>query len=110
MNNNQIVVFFSSILFLIIFVKILKNIIKQSRPVIGKTYGMPSSRSTLIIFILVYLISIHNYSKRTLIVICILSILIIYIKYLYKEHSLIQLIAGAIIGFIFAKLIVYLTN
>ena len=71
---------------------------------------MPSSKSTIITFMLIYLISIHNYTNQTLIIIFVLSILIIYIKHLYKEHSLLQLIVGAIIGFIFAKIIVYLTN
>ena len=110
MNNNQIVVFFSSILFLNILVKLLKNLIKESRPISTKTFGMPSSKSTIITFMLIYLISIHNYTNQTLIIIFVLSILIIYIKHLYKEHSLLQLIVGVIIGFIFAKIIVYLTN
>ncbi len=110
MNNNQIIVFFLSILFLNILVKLLKNLIKQSRPISTKTFGMPSSKSTIITFMLIYLISIHNYTNQTLIIIFVLSIFIIYIKHLYKEHSLLQLIVGAIIGFIFAKIIVYLTN
>ena len=110
MNNNQIIVFFSSILFLNILVKLLKNLIKQSRPVRTKTHGMPSSKSTIIAFMVIYLISIGDYDRRTLIIIFVLSILIIYIKHLYNEHSLLQLIVGAIIGFIFAKIIFYLTN
>ena len=110
MNNNQIVVFFSSILFLNILVKLLKNLIKESRPISTKTFGMPSSKSTIITFMLIYLISIHNYTNQTLIIIFVLSILIIYIKHLYNEHNFLQLIAGVIIGFIFAKIIVYLTN
>ena len=110
MNNNQIVVFFSSILFLIILVKLLKNLIKESRPISTKTFGMPSSKSTIITFMLIYLISIHNYTNQTLIIIFVISILIIYIKHLYKEHSFLQLLVGVIIGFIFAKIIIYLTN
>jgi membrane-associated phospholipid phosphatase len=110
MNNNQIVVFFSSILFLNILVKLLKNLIKESRPISTKTFGMPSSKSTIITFMLIYLISIHNYTNQTLIIIFVLSILIIYIKHLYKEHSFLQLLVGVIIGFIFAKIIIYLTN
>ena len=110
MNNNQIIVFFSSILFLNILVKLLKNLIKESRPISTKTFGMPSSKSTIITFMLIYLISIHNYTNQTLIIIFVLSILIIYIKHLYKEHSFLQLLVGVIIGFIFAKIIIYLTN
>tara|TARA_R110002074_G_scaffold350244_6_gene521254 strand:- start:1417 stop:1749 length:333 start_codon:yes stop_codon:yes gene_type:complete len=110
MNNNQIVVFFSSILFLNILVKLLKNLIKESRPISTKTFGMPSSKSTIITFMLIYLISIHNYTNQTLIIIFVISILIIYIKHLYKEHSFLQLLVGVIIGFIFAKIIIYLTN
>ena len=74
MNNNQIVVFFSSILFLNILVKLLKNLIKESRPISTKTFGMPSSKSTIITFMLIYLISIHNYTNQTLIIIFVISI------------------------------------
>ena len=110
MNDKQIIVFFSSILFLNILIKLLKNLVKQSRPIRTNTYGMPSSKSAITCFIFVYLISIHNYNKQTIVILIIISIMILFIKHLYKEHTLLQLIVGAIIGFIFAKIIVYLTN
>ena len=110
MNDKQIIVFFSSILFLNIFVKLLKNLIKQNRPIKTNTFGMPSSKSTIITFMLIYLISIHNYNRQTILILIIISIMIIFIKHLYKEHTLLQLIIGGIIGLIFAKIIVYLTN
>ena len=53
MNDKEILVFFSSILFLNIFVKLLKNLIKQDRPIKSNTYGMPSSKSTIITFIII---------------------------------------------------------
>lgn len=110
MNSNQIVVFFSSILVLILFVKLLKYGIKQERPIVGKTYGMPSSRSALILFMVVYLTTIHTYDTKTTVTLYILSSLIVYLKYAYKEHSLEQLLVGALIGSIFGKVVVYLTN
>ena len=110
MNDEQIIIFFSSILFLNIFVKLLKNLIKQNRPIKTNTFGMPSSKSTIATFMLIYLISIHNYNKKTILIIIIIIGMIIFIKHLYKEHTFLQLIVGAIIGMIFAKIIVYLTN
>ncbi len=109
MNDKQIIVFFTSILFLNIFIKLLKKVIKQPRPIKTNTYGMPSSKSTITTFIFIYLISIHNYSIQTITILAILVIITILMKYLYKEHSLLQLFIGSLIGSIFAKIIVFLT-
>ena len=56
MNEKEIIIFFSSILFINIFVKILKRVLKKKRPIPTKTYGMPSSKSSVMTFILVYLL------------------------------------------------------
>lgn len=109
MNDNEIIIFFLSILFLNILVKILKNIIKEKRPN-NKKYGMPSSKATVITFILSYLISLNNFSNYTIFTLCILTILILFIKHLYKEHSFFQLLVGCIIGYIFANMIIFISK
>ena len=108
MNDKEVIVLFVGILILNIFVKVLKKIIKESRPIKTNTYGMPSSKSTITTFILVYLIC--NFKVKTILYLIILGVVIILIKYIYQEHSLSQLIVGSIIGFIFAIITVHLTN
>ena len=64
MNDYQIIIFFVSVLFLNIMVKYLKGVLKEKRPN-NKCYGMPSSKSTVLTFILIYLINIHKYKNKT---------------------------------------------
>jgi acid phosphatase family membrane protein YuiD len=78
--------------------KVLKNIIKESRPVPSKTYGMPSSRSTVITFIVLYLLQNKKLSNRDKALIVAMGSVLIYMKYHSLEHSIQQLIAGAILG------------
>ena len=110
MNEKEIIIFFSSILFINIFVKILKRILKQKRPIPTKTYGMPSSKSSVMTFILVYLLCIHKYNKNTIILIIIITIVTILIKYWYQEHSLLQLIFGSFLGLIIGLLSYYFSE
>ena len=100
MDSNKCVLLFLGILFIILSVKVIKNIIKQERPIKKNTYGMPSSRSSLISFILTYLILNNNYDYKTKCILCILTLMIIFIKYFYKEHTIEQLIVGVIYGYI----------
>ena len=108
MDSNICVLLFVGILFIILSVKVIKNIIKQERPIKNNTYGMPSSRSSLISFILTYLILNNNYDYKTKGKICLLSLIIIFIKYIYEEHSIEQLIVGFIYGHIIGYLFYYL--
>ena len=100
MESNKCIILFVGILFIILSVKLIKNIIKQERPIKKKTYGMPSSRSSLISFILTYLILNNNYDYKTKFTLCILTSIAIIIKYIYKEHTAEQLIIGSIYGYI----------
>ena len=90
-------------------VKYLKGVFKEKRPN-HKCYGMPSSKSTVMTFIVIYLINIHKYKDKTLMIIFILVILCLYIKHMYKEHSLIQFGVGCLIGYIFAHIVLFLYN
>lgn len=92
------VTFMSGIFASFISSKVLKNIIKESRPVPSKTYGMPSSRSTVITFIVLYLLQNEKLSNRDKALIIAMSSVLIYMKYHYLEHSIQQLIAGVILG------------
>ena len=109
MKDNEIIILFSSILFLNILVKILKNIFKEKRPN-NKKYGMPSSKATVMTFILCYFTNIYKLKNNTIFILCILTILILFIKHLYKEHSFFQLLVGCIIGYIFANIIIFISK
>ena len=103
MNNNQISKFVIGIIMLQILVKLLKNIIKQSRPIKSKTFGMPSTRAAVISFICIF-IYLHNknINNTTLYILIIVPIVSCLMKYVLKEHSFLQLLIGSIIGICFA--------
>tara|TARA_B100000131_G_scaffold284185_1_gene292588 strand:- start:960 stop:1304 length:345 start_codon:yes stop_codon:yes gene_type:complete len=109
MKDNEIIILFSSILFLNILVKILKNIIKEKRPN-NKKYGMPSSKATVTTFIFIYLIKMYKFKEKTLVILLIIMCFTLFIKHLYKEHSFYQLLIGCIIGYIFANMIIFISK
>lgn len=98
MKDYQVIILISGILFSQILAKILKKIIKQRRPIKSKTYGMPSSRSTIISFIVFYLIFINKFKLSTKFIIIIIGLISLSMKYIIKEHSIYQLIVGGILG------------
>tara|TARA_B100001057_G_scaffold485271_1_gene564727 strand:- start:603 stop:938 length:336 start_codon:yes stop_codon:yes gene_type:complete len=98
MKDSQVIVLMSGIFFSQILAKTLKKIIKQSRPIKSKTYGMPSSRSTIVSFIVFYLILTNKFKPSTKFIIIIIGLLSLSIKYVIKEHSIYQLIVGLILG------------
>jgi membrane-associated phospholipid phosphatase len=104
MKDYQVIILISGILFSQIIAKTLKKIIKQSRPIKSKTYGMPSSRSTVVSFIVFYLILTNKFKLSTKFIIIILGLLSLSMKYIIKEHSIYQLIVGGILGIIIAYL------
>ena len=104
MKDYQVIVLISGIFLSQILAKTLKKIIKQSRPIKSKTYGMPSSRSTVVSFIVFYLILTNNFKLPTKFIIIILGLLSLSMKYVIKEHSIYQLIVGGILGIIIAYL------
>lgn len=88
-----------------ILVKILKDIIKENRPIVGKTYGMPSSRSTIMAFIITFLLLNNSFKVETKYILVGLGLVSIYLKYYLKEHTLKQLLAGLILGIIIAYIV-----
>ena len=104
MKDNNVIFLMSGILFSQIIAKSLKKFIKQSRPSISKTYGMPSSRATIISFIVFYLIFINKFKIKTKLIIIFIGLISLFMKYFIKEHSLIQLLCGIILGLLIAYL------
>jgi membrane-associated phospholipid phosphatase len=107
MNDFETRKFGVGLILVIILVKILKNTIKQPRPVMlkGSTWGMPSSRAACLFFIFTFLILMDNLSQTTKYILLGCALLGCTLKYLSKEHSLIQLIMGALVGMAMAKCI-----
>ena len=104
MEDFHVIIFISGILFSQILAKTLKKIIKHNRPIKSKTYGMPSSRSTIVSFIIFYLILTNKFKFSTKFIIIIIGLLSLSIKYVIKEHSIYQLIVGGILGITIAYL------
>ena len=98
MKDYQIIVLIFGIFLSQILAKTLKKIIKQHRPIKSKTYGMPSSRSTIVSFIVFYLILTNKFKLSTKFIIIILGLLSLSMKYVIKEHSIYQLIVGGLLG------------
>ena len=105
MKDYQVIILISGIFLSQILAKTLKKIIKQHRPIKSKTYGMPSSRSTVVSFIVFYLILTNKFKLSTKFIIIILGLLSLSMKYIIKEHSIYQLIVGGILGIIIAYLL-----
>lgn len=106
--------------------RILKRIIKGIRPKNPikfldsekfnnkKAYGMPSGHSQSVFFSIVYLIlTIYENINLYLpwILTCILiGILTLWERWIFHNHTVSQLLVGAIIGSLFAYLVVYLRD
>jgi len=98
----------------------LKNTIKNNRPYNSmkflhtehfnkdvKVYGMPSGHTQNVFFSLVYLyLSTHQFIPWVLLS-CIIGLLTFIERGLFHNHSLLQLIAGALLGSVLAYVIVY---
>ena len=104
MNDKEVIILFSGILGVIVLVKILKFIIKQERPNKTRGYGMPSTRASITSFILFYIIFTYNLKSSTKILLFIITGIIIFLKYILREHSPLQLFIGSILGIIVAYL------
>lgn len=92
-----------------LLVKILKRILRHPRPSMtdNSTYGMPSTRSASLFFMMVFLLLVHELSTKTIALMIGGVVFCCTIKYIMKEHSLEQLVAGAVLGSIMGY-IVYL--
>lgn len=101
--------------------KLIKTIIREPRPsnqipfidedqLIGtEKYGFPSGHAQSSFFSLAF-ITFANGPPFTIYFMTILSIITLYQRYIYRRHTIKQLIAGSIIGIIFAYIVIYTTE
>jgi membrane-associated phospholipid phosphatase len=112
---------FNLIFYIVLFIlnrlinNYLKDYFKGSRPTepkkfldddtfSKKKYGMPSGHSQLSFFSLAYSYFSINKITTSIILMLITCLIVIYERYVYKNHTLFQLISGAIIGILIAYL------
>ena len=100
MNDREAVLLAGGILFVQLLVKVLKKILRQPRPTSTlQTYGMPSSRAAIVFFIIVYMmLKVTNIERITVIILLIVGVASCASKYLMREHTMKQLVAGSIVG------------
>lgn len=100
MEERDFVIFFVGILTCQMLVRILKPLIGHLRPIPttykGK-YGMPSGRATLMMFIATYF-ALKTENQSITILLYAIALTSIVVKYISKEHSLFQLLAGSVLG------------
>lgn len=100
-TNSEIQGFIVGLGVIIILVKILKRTLRMPRPLMEtlSTYGMPSTRGASFMFIITYIIlTTPNISKLTIVLLISVVLICCGIKWSMKEHSLLQLTVGGIIG------------
>ena len=104
-SDKEVLKFFGGLVSLQFIVKIVKQLIKEDRPIKTNTYGMPSTRAAFMCFIVSYLI-LTNKLKRETIGLLVCGLLIsLYAKFHMEEHSMRQIVVGACIGVGYAYLI-----
>ena len=111
MDNFGIVKLAVGILGVQVSAKVLKKLIRQKRPYplskYSKTYGMPSSRSAIVFYIITFLIlSLEKgYDKRILLILISVGLFSAALKYIMREHTFTQLLSGASMGIFMGYLI-----
>lgn len=104
MNNNTIQFFIVGLICIQITVSQLKKLIRQKRPTAAKSasYGMPSKRAGRVFYIVTFLLLLTGAPTGLTVLICLIYILgDCVFKYIDNEHSVIQLLAGGILGILF---------
>ena len=121
---NQYIYF---IVYIIVFIinrlinNYLKQIFKQDRPknpikfldddqFSKKKYGMPSGHSQLTFFSVMYAYLVTNKFYPWILLLFSIAIIVIYERFVFKNHTLAQLISGAFVGSIIAYLTYSLVN
>jgi membrane-associated phospholipid phosphatase len=115
--NKHIYLFFYIILFFLnrIINQNLKNYFKEPRPnnpkkflesdfFSKKKYGMPSGHAQLTFFSIFYAYLVTNTFIPWILFLLIVGLIVIYERFLFKNHTLYQLFSGAIIGIFIAYL------
>ena len=104
-SDRDVLKFFGGLISLQFIIKICKQLIKEDRPIKSNTYGMPSSRSAFMFFIVSYLILTNKLKNTTIFILLGGALISIYAKFYMEEHSIKQLFFGVSIGVGYAYLI-----
>jgi acid phosphatase family membrane protein YuiD len=107
-SDKYVLKLFLGLIFLQIFVKFLKKLFKESRPIKSNTYGLPSTKAATLVFIATYLILTNKLNSSTVLILLVALILPLFMKYYSREHSMKQIVVGSIIGLSVAYIIVKL--
>ena len=99
--------YFGGYLFIILLVKYLKHYFKQKRPN-GSSGGMPSSRAATVSYIATIAFIRHAMNNVTRAFVLLVCTTLFAMKIINKEHSVMQMVAGAIIGIATAYTVVSL--
>ena len=105
MNDKTALIFYIGIISLQYIVKFLKNIIKEDRPIKKNTYGMPSTKSATLFFIIGFLVLNYNFKTDTIFKLLSLAIIGVLYKLYFKEHSIKQIIVGGLLGLLYSYII-----
>lgn len=105
MNDKSALVFYIGIISLQYIVKFLKNIIKEDRPIKKNTYGMPSTKSATLFFIIGFLVLNYNFKTDTILKLFLLAFVGVLYKLYFKEHSIKQIIAGGLLGLLYSYIV-----
>ena len=104
-SDKDVLKFFGGLVSLQFIVKLIKQTIKEDRPIKTLTYGMPSTRAAFMCFIVGYLVFTNKLKTETIFLLVCGLFISLYAKIYMKEHSLPQIVIGACIGFGYAYLI-----
>jgi len=104
-SDKDALKFFGGLVSLQFIVKLIKQTIKEERPINTKTYGMPSTRAAFMCFIVSYLVFTNKLKRETIFLLVCGLFISLYAKFYMKEHSLPQIAIGGCIGFVYAYLI-----
>ena len=104
-SDKDALKFFGGLVSLQFIVKLIKQLIKEERPIKTKTYGMPSTRAAFMCFIVSYLVFTNKLKRGTILLLVCGLFISLYAKYYMMEHSLRQIVIGSCIGFGYAYLI-----
>lgn len=109
MEDKNIIKLGIGILIVQLLVKIIKKIVRQPRPNGStlKTYGMPSSRTAIVFFVITYLIlSLKNKTVSKITILLSVGLLSAFVKWIMKEHSFVQLFVGTFIGILIGFILI----
>lgn len=99
--------YFGGYLFIILIVKYLKHRLNQKRPN-SSSLGMPSSRAATVSYIATITFIRYTINDITRAFVLLVCTALFAMKIINKEHSIMQMVAGAVIGIATAYAVVSL--